>query len=144
MTKAAPGGAKKTPDNQTLAGLSNAESRWEARRTSRFPAVIDTGNSGAGVRCTITDTSSAGAMLEFNPATALSAYSTESLPRTFLLHMPFDRTQVSCKVAWRDGNRIGVRFVSPMHTLPPPPKRTIAKPPQKSGSKFGWPFKKTN
>ncbi len=144
MTKTTRGGANETPNDQTRGGLSNAENRWEARRTSRFPAVIDTGNSGAGVRCTITDTSSAGAMLEFDATSSSSGYLVDSLPRTFWLHMPFDRTQVSCKVAWRDSNRMGIQFVSPMRTLPPPPKRTVPKPPQKSGSNFGWPFKKAN
>lgn len=96
--------------------------RWARRKTRNAPATIIYPGITTPVPCIVRDTSSTGAMLEmvrdrFNPEG-----STRIVEEEFTLTITLDRTSVNCRVAWRVGSRLGIRFLGPTVTLPAPKK----------------------
>lgn len=103
--------------------------RWADRRATRQLARIVMGENANGIKCTISDLSSGGAKLALDRSGTKGTVSSEYLPDTFQLYMPYDRAQVNCKIAWRNGMQIGVRFTSPIKVISraPRPDRQPAK-----------------
>ncbi|MFM1815134.1 MAG: hypothetical protein RLZ98_1829 [Pseudomonadota bacterium] len=95
---------------------AQAEARFEQRReTRRMGQVIMSGQSN-GIRCTIADQSSSGAMLVLEAGRDDGRL--DDLPDTFRLFMPYERVEVNCRIAWQNGREMGVQFTSPMRVLP--------------------------
>ena len=59
--------------------------------------------------CTVRDTSNGGARLELDRSKP--PHVSEQLPDHMLLYLCPDRTEVECRVAWRDGRHFGVQFM---------------------------------
>jgi len=78
----------------------DSESRKYRRFTTIKSAKID---YGAGVRCRIVNISHAGAGLRLLEAP-------EKLPRSFMLVFDSGESHF-CRVSWRDGERMGVKFI---------------------------------
>jgi hypothetical protein len=60
--------------------------------------------------CTVRDLSRGGARLELDRTRPPRM--SEQLPEHVLLHFCPERTEVGCRVAWRDGRHFGVQFTS--------------------------------
>lgn len=143
MTKSAHRESETMPADEIPADVSDTEKRWEMRRPTKFPGVISTGKNSVSFKCSVSDTSSTGAKLEVDTRNPAAVHGLKELKGAFWLFMPFDRTIVRCEIAWRDGARVGVRFVSQMQTRPPEPKRSV-KVDSASKSGRGWLFRKAN
>jgi len=76
------------------------ETRVAPRVRVMKTAKIDYG--GDKYPCVVRDISSTGAALEFSDLIRI--------PDEFTLIMPDDRLKLSCRVVWRRGYRVGVRF----------------------------------
>ena len=76
------------------------ETRVAPRIRVMKAAKIDYG--GDKYPCVVRDISSTGAALEFSDLIRI--------PNEFTLIMPDDRLKLSCRVVWRRGYRVGVRF----------------------------------
>ena len=76
------------------------ETRVAPRIRVMKAAKIDYG--GDKYPCIVRDISSTGAALEFSDLIRI--------PDEFTLIMPDDRLKLSCRVVWRRGYRVGVRF----------------------------------
>jgi hypothetical protein len=74
----------------------------------------------------VLDGSSTGAQLELTGGRSGIAPSAEILPDRFLLVIELHKIQVDCSVAWRRGNKIGVRYLGATRPYAPQP-RIIAK-----------------
>ena len=59
--------------------------------------------------CTVRDLSDGGARLELERAKPPVV--SEQLPDLVTVHLCPDRTDVDCRIAWRDGRHFGVQFV---------------------------------
>ena len=84
--------------------IANINRRWATRRPCCVAGTIVTPRS-TPIRCSIRDTSSTGAMIEL-------AQLGEAIPPIFTLVM-FEAArncEVTCRVMWQAGNRLGVRF----------------------------------
>ena len=78
--------------------------RRHVRRTLDAAGVIQWPDGGSDVRCILEDISLGGARLRLEgPA---------DLPRFFLLIVPTEQIDRACTVAWKDGERVGVRFLA--------------------------------
>ena len=60
--------------------------------------------------CTVRDLSRGGARLELDRTSPLRV--SEQLPDELVLYFCPERTEVSCRLAWRDGRHFGVQFTS--------------------------------
>jgi hypothetical protein len=76
------------------------ETRVAPRIRVMKAAKIDYG--GDKYPCVVRDISNTGAALEFSDLIRI--------PNEFTLIMPDDRLKLSCRVVWRRGYRVGVRF----------------------------------
>lgn len=94
--------------------------RFERRRETRQVARIVMGENSNGIRCEIRDQSSRGAMLELESSGG--SVPAEYLPQTFRLYLPYDRAEVDCRIAWSDGMKVGVQFVSPIKAVARSPR----------------------
>lgn len=109
---------------QTVAGAYTASNdpqsnrRWTPRRSCHVTAfVFVTGGYGA-IPCTLKDQSSTGALISIDPASVVGDISRAILGSEFWLNIPRDNAQVRCKAIWIEGDRVGVRFTSPVQLLP--------------------------
>jgi hypothetical protein len=121
--------------NQDAADAGDQPTAVEKRRRDQRKPVnlaghVDTSESRA-VACTVRDMSASGAMLEIKGIQRAYGHSWQ-IPDRFRLVMEtlVDRSIVECCVMWRRGDRLGVRFVSPLDTvvkkLAPRPPRMAA------------------
>lgn len=82
----------------------NGEKRRSQRQSLKYPARIDIGDGSPPRSCLLTDVSVSGARVVVEGA--------DELPDQFaLLIAPEHGTLRRCKVAWRDGNQLGLQFL---------------------------------
>jgi len=88
------------------AGRAFLERRRAMRHETRCPAWIEFDDDIAPRNCTLVDVSEGGARLEL--------VTPEDLPPEFSLVLIEDASHVRrCRVAWRNGQEVGVRYVEP-------------------------------
>ena len=101
---AAPARSPAGPD-----GPSEAMPRDDARvLVFTIAAMAFVEGSSTPWPCTVRDLSHGGARLELDRVKPLRV--SEQLPDTIVLYICPDRTEVECRVAWRDGRHFGVQF----------------------------------
>ncbi|MDX2309486.1 MAG: PilZ domain-containing protein [Hyphomicrobium sp.] len=118
-----------------VAPVSDAgtEQRWARRTNTRLGAQIAHPSLTQPLLCTVRDMSSTGARLEV--ASNRGAISRDRVPDHFTLMMPTERTMVECRVAWRQGALVGVRYTSPTRRMAKP-ERKIVPEVKKPGAKL--------
>ena len=94
-----------------------AEARRAPRKTLRTLAEIVCEGRDTAVECTVLDLSTSGARLKLNSATRRAFTPDVALPETFVLRVPRDMIQMDCRLAWRDGDLVGVAFASGFRPL---------------------------
>jgi len=114
-------------------GQSQACKRWERRNTIDRRAQITLEGQVASLPCRMLNQSSSGAMIEMDGTEAIAMRPT-SQPGIVHLRMLHDRAEVACRMAWQQGDRIGLRFIAPIRSLPKPTQRSTQtkRPLQKS------------
>ena len=101
---AAPARSAAGPD-----GPSEARPRDDARTpVFTIAALAFVEGSGTPWCCTVRDLSHGGARLELDRTKP--PFVSEQLPDHIVLYFCPDRTEVECRVAWRDGRHFGVQF----------------------------------
>lgn len=129
------------------AAMKASEQRWAGRRQRNTPAhlIIDAemlGTRAAPIPCILKDTSSTGARIELARATAERWISSPgSMPEKFRLQIPSELVEVQCRIAWCEGNMIGVQFTAPARVLKRNPRPRPA-PKKKSMLSLGNLFSK--
>ena len=110
-----------------------ADGAQRARRAScRIGAYISHPTIPSGLSVIVRDTSVSGAKLEVADAKGNPfAASTERVPERFTLVMPMEHTSVECRVAWRKGHVLGVRYMGPAKQLPKRQNQHLKPKPQK-------------
>lgn len=98
---------------RSAAGLPDSPSEAFARDDARVPVFTIAGMVFIeGQRdawwCTVRDMSHGGARLELDRSKP--PHVSEQLPDEIILYFCPDRTEVVCRVAWRDGRHFGVQF----------------------------------
>ena len=103
--------------------------RWAHRRVCSSSATLQAPELGELVPCVVLDTSSTGARIKPHFTRAARNQSILDLPETFTLVYAIDRVAIDCRIAWRRGSELGLKFVSPARTLPKPtpPKLKVAR-----------------
>ncbi|MEZ5842633.1 MAG: PilZ domain-containing protein [Hyphomicrobiaceae bacterium] len=91
-----------------LKAEASGDERKGARRRTLKAGQITFNGRHCSLPCAVRDVTEGGAKL--------TVEGTMAAPDTFELHVELDGTWVDCEVAWRRGNTIGVRFVSPVRT----------------------------
>jgi hypothetical protein len=95
-----------------FAGESAAGRRIEPRKpVYNVDALIFSKDLSSPQRCTIRDQSKSGARLELTRGMKTSA-SPAYIPERLVLYFCPDKTEVDCRLAWRDGRHFGVKFTS--------------------------------
>lgn len=90
-------------------GVSEALPREDARvPVFTIAALVFADGDGRPWSCTVRDLSQGGARLELDREKPLRV--SEQLPDRLVLYFCPDRTDVECRVAWRDGRHFGVQF----------------------------------
>ena len=90
-------------------GVSEALPRDDARvPVFTVAAMVLIEGQAAPVSCTVRDLSQGGARLELDRVKPPLV--SEQLPDRLVLYFCPDRTDVECRVAWRDGRHFGVQF----------------------------------
>jgi PilZ domain len=103
--QAAPVRSQSGPDSASVARL-----RDDARvLVFTVAAMVCTGDQDASWCCAVRDLSQGGARLELDHAEPTRV--SEQLPDNVFLHFCPDRTEVECRIAWRDGRHFGVQFM---------------------------------
>lgn len=100
--------------------------RFEMRRQCGLSAVIHGNHGGRPGQCRILDMSASGARLGIIRPPTGGSWSNEK----FWLHLPHDGSQVRCQLVWKEGQSCGVRFISPIQTVPR--RRKTASQPSRS------------
>ena len=104
------------------------------RATCRIGGFVSHPTLPNGLNVTVKDTSVSGAKLEVTDAKGNPfASSTERIPERFTLVMPMERSMVECRVAWRKGHILGVRYMGPATQLPRRQNDHLKTKPQKEG-----------
>jgi len=86
----------------------SAEKRKNLRRSISYPAFIDLGDGSPLRECTFCDASQDGAQL--------AVADPNSVPDEFILVLSSGgAARRRCRVAWRTGNEVGVRFVKDLN-----------------------------
>jgi PilZ domain len=102
---AAPARSAAGPD-----GMSEATPRDDARvLVFTIAALVSSEGSSTPWCCSVRDISHGGARLELDPVKP--PHLSEQLPDRVVLYFCPDRTEVECRVAWRDGRHFGVQFM---------------------------------
>jgi len=65
--------------------------------------------------CTVHDLSETGARFELDRERLRSHEPAPELPSNFTVYFGPDHSEVSCRLAWRDGRHFGVQFLEPPH-----------------------------
>ncbi len=111
-----------------------SEYRWAKRRKRETPAhiVIDSemfGQKAAPISCMLRDTSSTGAKIELSRTVAERWIGTSNgMPESFRLQIPSEFIELNCRVAWAEGNCLGVQFTGPARMLQRGPRRVKQEP----------------
>ena len=72
-------------------------------------ALVSSEGERAPWSCAVRDLSQGGARLEIEHSVPPRV--SEQLPDTIRLYVCPDRTEVECRIAWRDGRHFGVQFI---------------------------------
>ena len=90
-------------------GASEPSPRDDARvLVLTAAALVSSEGEGAPWSCAVRDLSRGGARLEIDPSVPPKV--SEQLPDTIRLTFCPDRTEVECRIAWREGRHFGVEF----------------------------------
>jgi hypothetical protein len=116
--------------------------RWATRHNCRIAAEILHHTLPQPVVCVVRDTSSSGARIELTGSRGAFSASTEKIPDHITLVMTMDRMMVECRVAWRRGSMIGVRYLAPAKIMPKKPVSRFAPPKKPEPGLLGKLFKK--
>jgi PilZ domain len=130
-------GAAAAPEAQS----GSHEHRWARRQNCRIAGEISHNTMQQALSCVIRDTSSSGARVELTGQRGAFAAGTERVPDHITLVMPMDRMQVECRVAWRKGHMMGLRYLSPARPLPKRVPTRIGPQKQENKSLLGRLFK---
>jgi PilZ domain len=98
---------------RSAAGVPDSISEPTPRDDARVPVFTIAANifiagEGAPWCCTVRDISRGGARLELDRVRPPRV--SEQLPDQIVLYFCPDRTEVQCRIAWRDGRHFGVQF----------------------------------
>jgi hypothetical protein len=117
--------------NQTAAKTSASadEQRFARRKPCHVVAEIRTSPKATAMPCIVRDMSSTGALIDVGQGRSETFAAAPKLPNEFTLVMRRDFTEVDCRVMWRKGMLMGVRYTSPVRILPRPARGPL---PQKS------------
>ena len=91
---------------------ANSEARRAQRKPLRTLGEIECLGRDAGIECTVLDLSTTGAKLKVAGVTRRAFAPSLELPETFRLLIPRDNIAMDCRLAWREGDTIGVSFTS--------------------------------
>ena len=99
---------------RSATGAPDSMSEALPREDARVPvftiaALVFISGQGTPWPCTVRDLSQGGARLELDRVKPPRV--SEQLPDEFTLYFCPDRTDVECKIAWRDGRHFGVQFL---------------------------------
>ena len=106
---------------------SSKDHRWARRQHCMVAGELTHLNLQAPVACLVRDTSSTGARVELAGARNAFSAGTERIPDHITLVMPIDRISVECRVTWRKGPMLGLRYLAPVRMIP---KRAVPQRPQ--------------
>lgn len=100
---------------RSTAGLPDSSSEARPRDDARVPVfmvagLVFTEGRSEGWNCTVRDLSHGGARLELDRIRPPRV--SEQLPDCIVLYFCPDRTEVRCRIVWRDGRHFGVQFDS--------------------------------
>jgi len=111
------------------ATASSADEQRFARRKGCFIAAeIMTSPKATPFPCVVRDTSSTGALVDVGQGRSATFAAAPKLPNEFTLVMRRDYLEVDCRVMWRKGMMLGLRYTSPVRMLPRPAKSERARP----------------
>ena len=102
----------------SAAEAASKDGRWARRMNCRIPGEISHRTLPSPIGCVVRDTSSSGARIELTGSRTAFSAGTERVPESITLTMPIDRMEVECRVTWRKGTMIGVRYLSPARPIP--------------------------
>lgn len=110
------------------APVKKSDRRWAQRKRTETPAYIVHAKAPQGMRCTVRDTSSSGALIEIAAGADRFSNPAEEVPdRITLVFVSYkERSEVACAVMRRSGRMMGLRYVGPFRTFATP--ATKAKP----------------
>ena len=100
---------------------SSHDGRWASRQNCRIAGEISGTTLHTPISCVVRDTSSSGARVELSGSRNAFSAGTERIPDQITLLMPMDRMQVDCRVVWRKGTLMGLRYLSPARQVPKKP-----------------------
>lgn len=115
----------------------NSEQRFASRRKTKMKAIILVTGSSQQTHCTVADISSTGALLQLPIEMHTVSRAGDHVPARFTLFMPTQRTEIDCELAWRSGNKIGARFVSPLRQIKAEKRQKPQQPAQSNASAGG-------
>ena len=103
------------------------DGRWARRQHCMVAGELTHVNFQGPVACLVRDTSSTGARVELVGARNAFTAGTERVPDHITLVMPVDRVSVECRVTWRKGTMLGLRYLAPVRMIA---KRAMPQRPQ--------------
>jgi len=109
-----------------------SEQRFAKRRATKTRAVIVQPNNENQINCTVRDVSSTGALIHLPVESSSVSRAGDYVNPRFVLRMPTEKVEVDCEMAWRQGYKIGVRFVGPSRMIPAPTRRQTVQDANKS------------
>lgn len=96
------------------------EKRKSPRKPLRYPGRIVTGSDAGTLVCALADISETGARVLMQDPGEIPHHVT-------LLFGVGGATQRRCRVAWRDGEQLGLEFIKPEKAKPQPTLRSLYK-----------------
>jgi hypothetical protein len=113
----------KLPESPTAPTATAAdEQRFARRKPCHVVAEIRTSPKATPMPCIVRDMSSTGALVDLGQGRSETFAAAPKLPNEFTLVMRRDFTEVDCRVMWRKGMLMGLRYTSPVRMLPRPAK----------------------
>ena len=100
------------------AEAASKDGRWARRMNCRIAGEISHRTLASPISCVVRDTSSSGARIELTGSRTAFSAGTERVPENITLTMPLDRMEVDCRVTWRKGEMLGIRYLSPARPIP--------------------------
>jgi hypothetical protein len=97
-----------------------SEKRKSPRKRLRYPGQIVTGKDAEALLCALSDISETGARVVMHGSGEIPHHVT-------LLFGPGGAAERRCRVAWRDGEQIGLEFIKPEKSKTPPTLRSLYK-----------------
>lgn len=121
-------------EDSVAANDTAKDHRWARRQNCRIAAEISHLSLPSPIACVVRDTSSSGARVELSGVRNAFSAGTERIPDHITLVMPMDRMEVECRVTWRKGTMLGLRYLSPARTVPKRAPSRFAAPKPKEQS----------